>query len=78
MGVVVETEQDFTAGNPSVVFEGPYLGFGDPGLGPLYDVSPDGEQFLMIKEATETTSAEAQIIVVENWFEELTRLVPTK
>jgi len=45
---------------------------------PYYDVSPDGERFLMIRRAgaTESTGAE-QIHVVLNWFEELERLVPT-
>ena len=47
--------------------------------GRQYDISPDGKRFLMIKEAgeTEETSAPTQLIVVENWFEELKRLVPT-
>lgn len=42
-----------------------------------YDVSPDGEQFLMIKQI-EDASAASQIIIVENWFEELRRLAPTE
>jgi hypothetical protein len=37
-----------------------------------YDISPDGQRFLMIKRERE----EAQINVVLNWFEELKRLVP--
>ena len=41
-----------------------------------YDVAPDG-RFLMIKAPTDDGSAPAeQIILVENWFEELKRLVP--
>jgi eukaryotic-like serine/threonine-protein kinase len=47
--------------------------------GRSYDVSPDGQRFLMIKEGgTEGTAAPASIIVVQNWVEELKRLVPTK
>ena len=44
-----------------------------------YDSSPDGQRFLMIKEAgeIEETSARDELIVVLNWFEELKRLVPT-
>ena len=42
--------------------------------GPSYDISPDGSRFLMIKESTGPPLTE--IIVVQNWFEELKRLVP--
>ena len=43
-----------------------------------YDVAPDG-RFLMLKEDTptdETATPTARLILVQNWFEELTRLVP--
>ncbi len=43
----------------------------------FYDISPDGQRFLMIKEADEEEGQQAQINVVLNWFEELKRLVPT-
>jgi hypothetical protein len=56
-----------------MLFEGRY----EPG--PLqkgnYDVSPDGQRFLMLK-PSEQAQAPAQINVVLNWFEELTRRVP--
>ena len=39
-----------------------------------YDISPDGQRFLMIKDVEGSTG---QINVVLNWFEELNRLVPT-
>ncbi len=47
--------------------------------GRTHDVSPDGERFLMIKEGggADDTSAPSQLILVQNWFEELRRLVPT-
>jgi len=41
-----------------------------------YDISPDGQRFVMIKESEEQQEAR-QINVVLNWFEELKRLVPT-
>jgi Tol biopolymer transport system component len=45
-----------------------------------YDITPDGERLLMLFPANRTTdtgeSARPQIVVVENWFEELKRLVP--
>ncbi len=42
---------------------------------PYYDISPDGQRFLMIKAVEGSQSG--QINVVLNWFEELKRLVPT-
>jgi serine/threonine-protein kinase len=41
-----------------------------------YDVSNDGEQFAMIR-ISDTGSLDENLIVVENWFEELRRLIPT-
>ena len=58
-----------------MVFEGndyPSVGFGRD-----YDVSADGQRFLMIKAAGGAEDADQpQLIVVQNWFEELRRLVP--
>jgi serine/threonine-protein kinase len=47
--------------------------------GRSYDISPDGQRFLMVKEGgAYGTAPPASIIVVQHWVEELTRLVPTK
>ncbi|MDA2939179.1 hypothetical protein MYX75_13080, partial [Acidobacteria bacterium AH-259-A15] len=75
MVVTIKTEPTFTRGSPEVLFTGRYFDI----LGRQYDISPDGQRFLMIKEGgqTEETSAPTQLIVVQNWFEELKRLVPT-
>ena len=70
----VETEPWFRAGAPRLLFEALYDR--DPVIGcPNYDVSLDGQQFLMVRRtaAEETTG----YVVVLNWVEELTRLVPT-
>ena len=75
MVAVNDTEPTFRPGNPVPLFEGPYR-FSVGASYHTFDISPDGERFLMIKEDTDPSSAEAQIIVVENWFEELKRLVP--
>jgi hypothetical protein len=47
-------------------------------MGRTDDVSPDGRRFLMIKQSDggSQTSTPAPIVVVQNWFEELRRLVP--
>jgi serine/threonine-protein kinase len=78
MSTSVEGGSTFRAGNPTRLFEGPYsLYAGAPGR--TYDVSLDGQRFLMIKVAgPDGTSAPTSIVVVQNWTEELKRLVPTK
>ena len=71
----------FEAGTPRKLFDGPYL-FHPPGggLGRMYDVSVDGERFLMVKDSSggDGRPTSPRIILVQNWFEELKRLVPTK
>jgi len=57
-----------------MLFQGSYTP--TTGTFPFYDVSPDGQRFLMLKPA-ETAAPGTQIVVVQNWFEELKRLVPT-
>ncbi len=72
MVVSLQAERAFSVGKPRVLFEGVYFSSDFiPGT-QYYDISPDGERFLMIRERKE-----AQINVVLNWFEELKRLVPT-
>ena len=39
----------------------------------LFDVTPDGQRFV-VNDAQDTSRDE--LVVVENWFEELKRLVP--
>jgi Tol biopolymer transport system component/tRNA A-37 threonylcarbamoyl transferase component Bud32 len=75
MAVPVVDGVSFAAGAPKVVFKGTYLA---PQSGRMYDVSPDAQRFLMIKEAREDGEAPPppQLVVVQNWFEELKRLVP--
>jgi len=74
MQMPVELQPRFVACTPTKLFEGPYL----RGSGRAYDVSPDGRRFLMIKEGDGPSddSSPPGIIVVQNWFEELRRLVP--
>jgi hypothetical protein len=73
MAVEVTTQPSFSAGKPRVLFEGAYVP--TPRSFQNYDVSPDGQRFLMVK-ATEQAQAPTQINVVLNWFEELRRRVP--
>jgi serine/threonine-protein kinase len=75
MRVPVELQPRFAAGTPTKLFEGGFMG----GPGRAYDVSPDGSRFLMITEGQSSgdDSSPPQIVVVQNWFEELKGLAPT-
>jgi Tol biopolymer transport system component len=75
MAVDIATQPSFAAGKPRMLFEGPY----DPPPVPIanYDVSPDGQRFLMLKSTEQAQSAPTQINLVLNWFEELKQKVPT-
>jgi Tol biopolymer transport system component len=75
MAVDIATQPGFTAGKPQILFEEQY----EPAPIPIsnYDVSPDGQRFLMLKPCDQQQSAPTQINVVLNWFEELKRRVPT-
>jgi eukaryotic-like serine/threonine-protein kinase len=76
MAVEIATQPGFTAGKARALFEGPYVP--TPLTAPNYDVSPDGQRFLMLKPSPSTEVAPTQINVVLNWFEELKRRVPVK
>jgi eukaryotic-like serine/threonine-protein kinase len=69
MSVRVQTSPVFSAANPTKLFDGQYFA----GItGRTYDVSLDGNRFLMIKSAsTDTTATPADMVVVLNWTEEL-------
>ncbi len=74
MAVEITTEPTFSAGIPKLLFEGRYLG-GETSRA-IYDVSPDGQRFLMMQSGDEQTVSPNQINVVLNWFEDLKRQVP--
>jgi Tol biopolymer transport system component len=76
MAVDVDAKPGFSAGKPRMLFEGPYLP--SAAGNSFYDVSPDGQRFLMLKPVEYLTSAPTQINVVLNWFEELKKKVPAE
>ena len=75
MAVDIATQTGFTAGTPQMLFQGPYEKAPIPVSD--YDISPDGQRFLMVKSSEQTQAAPTQINVVLNWFEELKQKVPT-
>ena len=76
MVVAVETEPTFSPGNPEILFSAPYRISG-PGRGRPWDVAADG-RFLMVREsaAGQNTEATPRIVMVQNWFQELSERVP--
>jgi eukaryotic-like serine/threonine-protein kinase len=57
--------------------EGFYHAWNDVNQGRTYDVSADGNRFLRFKEERSPDATPPSIVVVQNWTEELKRLVPT-
>jgi Tol biopolymer transport system component/predicted Ser/Thr protein kinase len=74
MAVDITVQPGFTVGKPRVLFEGSYVP--TPATIPNYDVSPDGQRFLIVKEDQQAKNL-TQINVVLNWFEELRQKVPS-
>jgi hypothetical protein len=70
MAAAVTLQPGFSASKPERWFEGPWLP--TPVTFPNYDVSRDGQRFLMLKAAGEDEGGR-QIVVVQNWLEELKR-----
>lgn len=74
--VSVEGDSELLLGRPELVVSGNYRSV----QGESYDVSEEGDRFLMIKPASdleaEIASELVSLVVVENWFEELKRLAP--
>jgi len=75
MAVEIAIKPSFSAGTPKRLFEGQYQSLPTVST-PNYDVSSDGQRFLMLKPSEQAQSAMLQINVVENWFEELKRRAP--
>ena len=70
------TEPTFAPGIPVRLLDGPYV-VGERRR--TFDLSPDGQRLLMLKESAgaDAPSNQSQVILIQNWFDELQRLVPT-
>ena len=76
MSVPVRPGPTWNAGPPTKLFDGrAFLRSSPTGLGRTYDVAKDG-RFLMVKEPSSDQASSIAMVIVQNWFEELTRLVP--
>jgi hypothetical protein len=72
--VDVQTGPAFSAGKPRLLFE--QRGFGYSGLR-NWKISSDGQRFLMVKLDDRKPTPVTEMILVQNWFEELKRLAPS-
>jgi len=78
MDVDISTEREFLASKPQQLFEGSYVPTEGGYVRANYDVSPDGQRFLMLKRVDQKSAPLTQINVVLNWSDELKRLVPAR
>ena len=79
MSVSVAPGTTWKAGSPVPVIDSEILRGVSISLR-TYDVSPDGRRFLVIKDAPDPDSSatSAEIVVAQNWVEELKRLEPVR
>jgi hypothetical protein len=75
MAVPIETRPTLTIGRPTMLFEGPFRIDG-PFRG--YDVTPDGQRFLMVRAVEQPPARITHMALVQNWTEELKARVPPK
>jgi serine/threonine-protein kinase len=82
MRVAVTLSPTLELGIPTKLFEAPSFFVPGPGggLGRMYDVTRDGQRFLIVKEssAADESPPSARIILVQNWLEGLKARVPVK
>ena len=81
MSVPIETAPTFRPGTPTVMFDLPpfFQSSARTRIGRQWDVSRDGERFLILNPGEATSEdSQSRMVVVLNWHEELKRLVPTK
>jgi hypothetical protein len=71
----VRTEGGFSAGVPRLLFE--MRGFLEGAPIRIWDLLPDGQGFLMVRRGEMRPEPVTEMILVQNWFEELKRLCPT-
>jgi hypothetical protein len=77
--VAIDGGNSFKAARPVRLIERRY--FAETAfIGRTYDVSPDGQRFLMIRPSGGGVKATARsnIVIVQGWFEELKHLAPAK
>jgi eukaryotic-like serine/threonine-protein kinase len=75
MAVAVKLGPTFDAGPPRLLFGGD---FGATANIRGYDVAPDGRRFLMVQQKNRPHTKATEMILVQNWIEELAQKVPAR
>ena len=75
MAVPVTTTPTLSVGTARVLFEGP---FRVDGPFRPYDVTADGQRFLMVRAVEQPPARVSQMVLVQNWTEELKAGAPTR
>lgn len=76
MAVPTTLRPTLTTGRPRPLFRfgGAYR---PSGTAAAFDIHPDGRRFIMVSELENPETQPSRPNIVVNWFEELSRLVPT-
>jgi serine/threonine-protein kinase len=78
MRVGVERSTSWAATTPATIVKAGIATGLAASPGRIYDISPDGQRFLVLKQASDPNTPPPQLIVVQHFDEELKRLVPAK
>lgn len=73
--VDIRIDGGLSAGKPRLLFEAPMLISG--GVSRAWDLSPNGQRFLMVIRDEVKPVPVIEMVLVVNWFQELQRLAPT-
>jgi serine/threonine-protein kinase len=74
--VDIRWEPAFSPAKPQLLLDGPHYSWAVNIRG--YDISLDGQRFLMVKEASLDPHPVTEVILVQNWVEELKRNIEAK
>ena len=75
MSVPLVIGSSLSAGAPRKLFEGPY---GTQAVTRAYDVTADGQRFFLTTVKERPPVPSTQMILVQNWVDELKRRAPVK
>lgn len=76
LAVDILNNTNFSVGKPRLLFE--KRRSVTSGVVRGYDISLDDQRFLMVKNEERKPRPVTELILIQNWFEELKRLAPTK
>jgi eukaryotic-like serine/threonine-protein kinase len=74
--VDIRADGSLNPGKPRMLFEIPYAFQGN--IPSCWDISPDDQRFLMVRLVERKPQPLTEMILVQNWFEELKRLIPSE